>query len=173
MPSFAMTGGEEAEIVGVYVVDDRSVPRRIGFALGNEFSDHELEGQNYLYAAASKLRECSLGPELLLGDLPHSVRGLARVLRAGETLWKGDFQSGEDHMAHSIANLEHHHFKHPLFRRPGFVHCHFFGAAAMSYAAGVRSAPDDVFKLDVPVFGRPLRNTLRRAEPETFAVEPL
>jgi hypothetical protein len=173
MPAFAITGGEEAEIVGVYVVDDRGVPRRIGFVLGNEFSDHELEEQNYLYAAASKLRECSLGPELLLGDLPDSVRGIARVLRAGETLWKGDFRSGEDHMAHSIANLEHHHFKHPAFRRPGFVHCHFFGAAAMSYAAGVRAAPDDVFKLDVPVFGRPLRNALRRAEPETFSVEPL
>ena len=173
MPAFALTGGEEAEIVGVYVVDDAGAPRRIGFVLGNEFSDHELEEQNYLYAAPSKLRECSLGPELLLGDLPDSVRGLARVLRAGETLWKGDFQSGEDHMAHSIANLEHHHFKHPMFRRPGFVHCHFFGAAAMSYAAGVRAAPDDVFKLDVPVFGRPLRNTLRCAEPEAFSVEPL
>ena len=173
MPAFAVTGGEEAEIVGVYVVDDHGTPRRIGFVLGNEFSDHGIEAQNYLYAAVSKLRDCSLGPELLVGDLPDSVRGLSRVLRGGETLWKGDFQSGEDHMAHSIANLEHHHFKHPLFRRPGFVHCHFFGAAAMSYAAGVRSAPDDVFKLDVPVFGRPLRNTLRRAEPETFAVEPL
>ena len=173
MPAFALSGGEEAEIVGVYVVDDRGVPRRIGFVLGNEFSDHELEQQNYLYAAASKLRECSLGPELLLGDLPDSVRGLARVLRAGETLWKGDFQSGADHMSHSIENLEHHHFKHPLFRRPGFVHCHFFGAAALSYAAGIRTAPEDVFKLDVPVFGRPLRNTLRRAEPEPFAVEPL
>jgi hypothetical protein len=43
----------------------------------------------------------------------------------------------------------------------------------MSYAAGIRTAPDDVFKLDVPVFGRPLRNTLRRAEPERFAIEPL
>jgi len=76
-------------------------------------------------------------------------------------------------MSHSIANLEHHHFKHPLFRQPGFVHCHFYGAAVFSYAAGVRTAPDDVFKLDVPVFGRPLRNTLRRAEPESIAVEPL
>jgi len=173
MPSFAITGGEEAEIVGVYVIDDRGTPRRIGFVLGNEFSDHGLEEQNYLYAAPSKLRECSLGPELLLGDLPASVRGIARVLRAGETLWKGDFQSGEEHMSHSIANLEHHHFKHPLFRQPGFVHCHFYGAAVFSYAAGVRTAPDDVFKLDVPVFGRPLRNTLRRAEPESVAVEPL
>jgi hypothetical protein len=66
------------------------------------------------------------------------VRGLSRVLRAGETVWKGDFQSGEDHMSHSIANLEQHHFKHAMFRRPGFVHCHFFGAAVLSYAVGVR-----------------------------------
>ena len=173
MPAFAVTGGEEAEIVGVYVVDDHGTPRRIGFVLGNEFSDHGLEEQNYLYAAASKLRECSMGPELLVGDLPDSVRGLSRVLRGGETLWKGDFQSGEDHMSHSIANLEHHHFKHAMFRRPGFVHCHFFGAAVLSYAEGVRAEPGDVFKLDVPVFGRPLRNTLRRAEPEAVTVEPL
>ncbi len=136
MPAFAVTGGEEAEIVGVYVVDDHGTPRRIGFVLGNEFSDHGLEEQNYLYAAHSKLRECSMGPELLLGDLPDSVRGLSRVLRGGETLWKGDFQSGENHMSHSIANLEHHHFKYAMFRRPGFVHCHFFGAAVLSYADG-------------------------------------
>jgi hypothetical protein len=173
MPAFAITGGEEAEIVGVYVVDDQGTPRRIGFVLGNEFSDHGIEEQNYLYAAHSKLRDCSLGPELLVGDLPDSVRGLSRVLRGGETLWKGDFQSGEDHMSHSIANLEQHHFKYPMFRRPGFVHCHFFGAAVLSYAAGVRAEPGDVFKLDVPVFGRPLRNTLRRAEPEAVTVEPL
>ena len=70
MPAFALTGGEEAEIVGVYVIDDHGTPRRIGFVLGNEFSDHGLEEQNYLYSAHSKLRECSLGPELLLGDFP-------------------------------------------------------------------------------------------------------
>ena len=75
---------------------------------------HAVEEQNYLYAAHSKLRECAMGPELLVGDLPASVRGLSRVLRDGETLWKGDFQSGEDHMAHSIANLEHHHFKYSM-----------------------------------------------------------
>jgi hypothetical protein len=37
----------------------------------------------------------------------------------------------------------------------------------------VRAQPGDVFKLDVPVFGRPLRNTLRVAEPEMVVVEPL
>ena len=45
--------------------------------------------------------------------------------------------------------------------------------SVLSYAVGVRAQPGDVFKLDVPVFGRPLRNTLRRAEPEAVTVEPL
>jgi hypothetical protein len=31
-------------------------PRRVGFALGNEFSDHTLEKKNYLYLAHSKGR---------------------------------------------------------------------------------------------------------------------
>ena len=173
MPAFALAGGEEAELVGVYVIDDRGQPRRIGFVLGNEFSDHIVEEQNYLYGAHSKLRECSLGPELLVGDLPASVRGISRVLRDGGTLWKGDFLSGEEHMSHSLRNLEHHHFKYSMFRQPGFVHCHFLGAAVLSFAAGVRTQPGDVFKIDVPVFGRPLRNSLRRGDAETVAVEAL
>ena len=66
-PSFALDGGEEPEIVGLYLIGPDGTPWRIGFALGNEFSDHVTEKQNYLYLAHSKLRMCSLGPELLLG----------------------------------------------------------------------------------------------------------
>src|SRR6266481_10004710 len=69
-PAFAGDGGEEAEIAGLYVIDHTGVPVRVGFALGNEFSDHVTERQNYLYLAHSKLRECSVGPELYLGELP-------------------------------------------------------------------------------------------------------
>ena len=173
MPAFALAGGEEAEIVGVYLVDKRGRPWRIGFVLGNEFSDHVVEEQNYLYGAHSKLRECSMGPELLIGELPASVRGRSRVIRDGRPLWEGEFASGEDHMSHSLANLEHHHFKYAMFRRPDFVHCHFFGAAVLSFAAGVRAEPGDVFELDVPTFGRALRNPLRRADSETVTVTPL
>jgi len=173
MPSFALSGGEEAEIVGIYIVDKRGRPWRIGFALGNEFSDHLVEEQNYLYAAHAKLRECSMGPELLVGELPASVNGRSRVIRDGQTLWEGEFASGEDNMSHSIANLEHHHFKYPMFRRPDVVHCHFFGAAVLSFAAGVRPEPGDVFELDVAPFGRPLRNPLRRADAEPVTVTPL
>ena len=33
-------------------------------AQGNEFSDHRFEKKNYLNLAGSKLRTCSIGPEL-------------------------------------------------------------------------------------------------------------
>ena len=63
-------------------------------------------------------------------------------------------------MSHSLANLEHHHFKYPQHRRPGDVHVHYFGAATLSFTDGVRTQENDVFEIESPVFGRPLRNTL-------------
>src|SRR5258705_5553735 len=59
-PAFARDGGEEAELAGLYVIDDHGAPWRVGYALGNEFADHVLEKQNYLYLAHSKLRPCSV-----------------------------------------------------------------------------------------------------------------
>ena len=63
-------------------------------------------------------------------------------------------------MCHSIANLEHHHFKYGLFRRTGDVHVHFFGAATGSFTDKIETKPGDVFEIESHVFGRPLRNTL-------------
>jgi hypothetical protein len=162
-PAFADDGGEEAEIAGLYVIADDGSPWRVGFALGNEFADHVLERKNYLYLAHSKLRECSFGPELLVGQLPESVRGEVRIRRDGQIIWSSPFESGEAHMCHAIANLEHHHFKYDLFRRPGDVHVHFFGANGVSFGAGVRTREGDVFEIEVSLFGRPLRNALRIA----------
>lgn len=160
-PAFADDGGEEAEIAGLYVISDAGEPWRVGFALGNEFSDHVMEKKNYLYLAHSKLRQCSCGPEMLVGALPDTVSGAVRILRGGQVAWTGEFLSGEANMCHSIANLEQHHFKHALFRRPGDVHVHFFGASAISFGAAFRPSTGDVFEIDVPAFGRPLRNPLR------------
>ena len=53
---FAEDGGEEPEIAGLYVIGEDLKPYRIGFALGNEYSDHVMERRNYLYLAHSKLR---------------------------------------------------------------------------------------------------------------------
>ena len=66
VPSFALDGGEEAEIAGVYVIGPDGTPFRVGLVQGNEFSDHVGEARNYLYLAESKLRTCSIGPELVV-----------------------------------------------------------------------------------------------------------
>jgi hypothetical protein len=159
-PAFALDGGEEPELVGLYVINPVGTVLRVGFALGNEFSDHILERQNYLYLAHSKLRNSSFGPELRLGEPPANVVGRSRLLRDGEEVWSGEFLTGEANMTHTIANLEHHHFKYAGFRRPGDVHCHYFGTATLSFAAGVTAQPGDVFEIAAPEFGRPLRNPL-------------
>ena len=172
-PEFALDGGDEGEIVGVYVVAPDGTPWRVGFALGNEFSDHVMERQNYLYLAHSKLRACSFGPELLTGPLAEHVEGRASILRDGKTLWEKQFLSGEANMCHSIANLELHHFKYPLFRRPGDVHVHYFGAATLSCLDGIRAQSGDVFELQVAAFGLPLRNPLAAVAAPYFAVRTL
>ncbi len=63
-------------------------------------------------------------------------------------------------MSHSIANLEYHHFKYDLFRRPGDVHAHFFGTATLSFADGITTQDGDEFEISSALFGRPIRNRL-------------
>jgi hypothetical protein len=172
-PSFALDGGEEPEIVGLYLIGPDGTPWRIGFALGNEFSDHVTEKQNYLYLAHSKLRMCSIGPELRLGPLPADVRGTSRIRRGGAAAWEKPFLSGESNMSHSIENLERHHFKYPLFRRPGDVHAHFFGTSTLSFSDGFKTQPGDVFEIEVSGFGRPLRNALEMADTPSVAPRAL
>ncbi len=172
-PSFALDGGEEPEIVGVYVIDSSGAPVRLGFALGNEFSDHVTERQNYLYLAHSKLRQSSFGPELLVGDLPEDIQGVSRIRRGKEVLWEKPFVSGEQNMSHTIANLEAHHFKYSLFRRPGDVHVHFFGTATLSFSDGVKTEKGDVFEIDAEPFGLPLRNRLTVGKAQKVKVKAL
>ena len=160
-PDFALDGGEEPELVGLYVIGADGTPHRLGFAIGNEFSDHVTERQNYLYLAHSKLRACAVGPELRTGALPPDLRGTSRVWRDGEVLWEKPFLTGEANMCHSLENLEYHHFKYAAHRRPGDVHLHFFGTATLSFADGVRTRPGDEFEIELPGLGAPLRNPLR------------
>jgi hypothetical protein len=159
-PAFALDAGEEPEIAGLYVIAPDGTPCRVGFALGNEFSDHITERQNYLYLAHSKLRHCSFGPELLIGDLPEDLQGVSRIRRDNAVLWEKPFLSGEANMSHTVANLEHHHFKYDLFCQPGDVHVHFFGTATLSFADNISPQNGDVFEIEVPEFGRALRNRL-------------
>jgi hypothetical protein len=166
-PSFALDGGEEPELAGLYMIDAKGRPVRLGFALGNEYSDHITERQNYLLLAHSKLRHCSIGPEMVSGAIPSSIEGTSKILRKGEIVWQKPFLTGEANMSHTIANLEYHHFKYDSFRVPGDVHIHFFGTATLSIVDGFQTQDGDVFEIEAKPFGAALRNPLK-AMKQTF-----
>jgi hypothetical protein len=172
VPGFALDGSEEPEIAGVYLIDRAGTPRRLGFCLANEFSDHVTERGNYLWLAHSKLLSAALGPELRT-EIPADIRGTSRILRDGATLWERPFLTGEANMSHSIGNLEHHHFKYAMFRRPGDVHVHFFGTATLSFADGICTQPGDVFEIEAPPFRLGLRNPRMSTAVPEVAVQPL
>ncbi len=160
VPAYAEDGGEEAEIAGCYVIGPDGKPWRVGFAQGNEFSDHVFEKKNYLNLAGSKIRTCALGPELVIGADFQSVPGRAEIERGGKALWKKEILTGEAEMCHSLANIEHHHFKFDTHRRPGDAHVHYFGACALSFGEGVKLADGDLMRVSFVGMGRALENPL-------------
>ena len=164
VPSHAEDGGEEGEIAGVYLIGAKGAPRRIGMAMGNEFSDHKFEKRNYLNLAGSKLRTCALGPELVIDPDFQSVPGTVKIERSGKIIWSQDILTGEKEMCHSLANIEHHHFKFEGHRRSGDVHVHYFGACSLSFGAGILLEHGDWVEVAFTNFGRPLRNFLRVAD---------
>ena len=175
IPWYAEDGGEEAEIAGVYLVGPKGQPYRLGMATGNEFSDHQFEKKNYLNLAGSKLRACSLGPELVLDPRFDSIAVAATIERDGTVLWSKSFRSGDSEMCHSLANIEHHHFKYSSHRRRGDIHVHFFGTDCLSFSDNIRLESGDVMQTSVEGYGRPLRNPVRMDEsaPAAINVIPL
>jgi hypothetical protein len=162
LPPFAEDAGEEPEISGLYVIGHDGKPYRLGFAVGNEFSDHVMERKNYLYWPIRN-RSCSYGPELRVGELPQHLAGTSRILRDGEVLWQNEFLSGEANMCHSLANLEYHHFKYSQFLRPAT--CTSISSAPRPCRSPMACAPNrDVFEISQAEFGAPLVNWHRPAE---------
>jgi hypothetical protein len=171
VPSYAEDGGEEGEIAGVYLIDAAGVPRRLGMTVGNEFSDHRFEKKNYLYLAASKLRTCAIGPELTVDPDYSSVPGEVIIERDGAAIWSKPIRTGDAAMSHTLENMEHHHFKHGVHRRPGDIHIHFFGAAALSFGDGIELKDGDVMQVSFTGFGRPLRNPVSISRDTETAVK--
>ena len=171
VPPFAEDGGEEPEIAGAYIIDADGNPRRVGLVMGNEFADHVTEKKNYLYLAPSKLRQCSLGPELILDADFADVQGEVRIERGAEVLWSRPIATGEENMSHSLANMEHHHFKFPEHRRPGDVHVHFFGADGFSFGDGVKLEDGDVMVVAWEGYGKELRNPVRVSREDDRLIE--
>jgi hypothetical protein len=164
IPDFALDGGEEPEIVGCYIINKLGVPVRLGFSLGNEWSDHATEKINYLYLAPSKLRTCAVGPELNTDWDFQEVSLRCTITRGKQLLYdSGPLFSGETHMSHSLTNLEDHHFKYPQHRQPGDVHLHFFGTSKLSYSTrDWQFADGDVVKIEASGWSAPLINRISR-----------
>lgn len=175
VPSYANDGGEEGEIAGIYLTGPEGNIYRIGMAIGNEFSDHVFEKKNYLNLAGSKMRTCSLGPELVIDPAFDSVQGSVQILRAQKTVWTKEILTGEDEMCHSLQNLEHHHFKFEAHRRPGDIHIHFYGACSLSFGDNIALEHNDLMEISFEGFGRPLRNLLQidRQNDTVQEVQPL
>lgn len=161
VPPYGDDGGEEPEIAGLYYIAKDGRPYRVGFAVANEFSDHIMEKKNYLYLAPSKLRSPAIGPELILDSDFQNISGRVSVERDDHEIWSKDIKSGEQNMAHSLENLEYHHFKYKQHRIPGMVHIHFFGADAFSFGEGVRLQDGDRMNVAFDGFGRPLSNPIK------------
>ena len=160
VPVYADDGGEEPEIAGVYIIAKNGDPYRIGFTTGNEFSDHIMEKKNYLYLAPSKLRQCAIGPELVLTSDFSDINGTVKIERNNQVIWSSSIASGENNMAHSLSNLEHHHFKYEQHRLPGQVHVHFFGAADFSFGHNVHLKDGDIMEVTWDQYGKALRNPI-------------
>jgi hypothetical protein len=158
IPCYAEDGGEEAEIAGVYMIGPEGQPYRLGLAAGNEFSDHQFEKKNYLNLAGSKLRTCSLGPELVVDPEFKSVPVVASIERNGVVLWNKSFRTGDSEMCHTLENIEHHHFKYAVHRHRGDVHVHFFGTDCLSFSDSIRLEDGNIMQVCVEGYGRPLRN---------------
>ena len=134
-----------------------------------------MEEKNYLYLAHSKLRTCAIGPELIVGGSFDDAHWTISIERAGKTFWSKPFQTGEQKMSHTVANLEHHHFKYAAHRHPGDAHIHFFGADVFSFGEKIKLEDGDVMEIELAGFGRALRNPIRidQSKSQLVAITPL
>lgn len=172
VPPYGNDGGEEPEVAGIYIVDENGKPWRIGFSTGNEFSDHVMEKKNYLYLAPSKLRNCAIGPELIIDTEFKDIQGKVSISRDERSLWSADIKTGEKNMAHSLANLEYHHFKYLGHRIPLQTHVHFLGADAFSFGSQVQLQSGDVMIIQWNGLGRALQNTLEISDEKETIIVP-
>lgn len=157
-----MSGAEEAELVGVWVVATDGTPVRVGITAGNEFADPAMAEADARLLSHAKLRTCAIGPELVLDPTFEDIGGLARVERGGKRIWSREIATGERYTQFSLAEVEEHLFKYTAHRVPGDAHIHYLGGSVSSYADGVRLEQGDHVVIEWDGFGRPLRNLIER-----------
>ena len=115
-------------------------------------------------------RSAHAGPPVIGGDF-GAVTGEVKIERGGRAIWQKAIETGEENMSHSLINLEHHHFKFELHRRPGDVHIHFLGAHSLSFGQGIELKDGDVMEIHFSGLGRPLRNRVQVIRKKDSPVE--
>jgi hypothetical protein len=174
IPSFALSGAEEAELAAVYVIDPNGAPRRVGLTPGNEFADPAMAKEDPRMLAHSKLRTCAIGPELTLDAEFAGVRGSVAIERGGAPVWSKEIATGEANAVFALADVERHLFKYDAHLIPGDAHVHYLGGSVSSFGEGIRLEDGDEALIQWEGFGRPLRNLIRRgAEAGLDAANPL
>lgn len=165
LPDFAFDGSERPEIAGLYSVGADRLPVRIGFLLGNRFSDFAAARTHRHWPAQLSPRSTALAPELLLGDLPDTVCVTSRLLRDGVVHRERSFTTGDAVLPQTIAALEQRRFGDGIVGRPGDIHVHFFATATPQPADAVRTQPGDAFEVLAAPFTYALRNPITLADP--------
>jgi len=167
IPQFAEDGGEEPEIAICYITAPDQSIHRIGFTLCNEWSDHPMEKVNYLWLAPSKLRQCAIGPELVIMENFKSFTGYCKIMRNNAEIYNsGALLTGEEHMSHSLDNIEYHHFKHDIFAYPNIACVHTLGTSKISFPNRPQFKDQDKTEIGFEGFGEPLVNVVHR-EPKS------
>lgn len=171
IPTFASGGAEEAELAAVYLIGPDGVPRRVGLTPGNEFADPAMAAKDARLLSRTKLRACSIGPELALDAEFVDVAGSVAVERAvngvRSPVWSKEIRTGEKHTAFGLEEIERRHFEFEAHRIPGDVHVHFLGGSVSSFGDGVVLDEGDEVVIQWEGFGRPLRNRIDRDRAET------
>ena len=131
-----------------------------------------MERVNYLWLSPSKMRNCAVGPELVTDEMFQDIQGDCRITRKEEEIYhSGQLLTGENHMSHSLSNLEDHHFKYPYFRLPGDIHLHFFGTMKLSFPNRPNFQSGDKIEINFSGMGAPLINYVRQiSNPNTPVV---
>jgi len=169
IPQFTVDGGEEPEIAICYIITPEKSIHRIGYTICNEWSDHPMEKVNYLWLAPSKLRQCAIGPELIIMENFNSHRGYCKIIRNNREIYhSGELFTGENHMSHSLDNIEYHHFKHELFAYPNIACIHTLGTSKISFPNRGVFEEQDKIEIGFEGFGEPLVNSVHR-EPKSEA----
>lgn len=164
LPRFSNSITEEAEIVMIYLIDKKKKLHRIGYSLGNECTDPNYDKKNLNYFNQNKLRNCSIGADIILDSLPDNIKLNVKIQRNENTIWEQNLETGRKNMLFSLENIENTVFKHEQFLYPGMIHYLFLGSPMTSFSSGILIKNNDIISISSEPFLFTLSNKVNLAE---------